>query len=331
MVREGTPKQVDYSVKLTTPCTPIRKKVLHSGSVIRISDNGSFEFMSPCANKLLRNSQRKKQRSIKRKKLINSPFVSMAESVSKFSTKLLRKHPKYKIRRTIPKSPILHTKHRRTHPPSLSFEEKEQQMINSVPIFRARPLNPKIFEEPILVSKIQKSVPLNPFNLPGEFISARKIEVFKDRLEQEQIQEKMNRVFVAQPFLFEHYSPKAEEKEKPFEFHAQPIPKSVYVPFVPLKSSKPLTEQQEKVLHTQLRASDRKMYDNWVQEQLLKRQEELNREQKQQNERIQEEIRLDRQNRVHKAKCVPKIKYREIQKSNQKPTQPVTPLCLKRK
>ncbi|KAJ3178246.1 Protein tpx2 [Gaertneriomyces sp. JEL0708] len=228
-------------------------------------------------------------------------------------------------------------------------------------IVKANPIRKGVFQpfEP----KIQHRVVVAPaeFRLPGDEISRRKREEFEEKLRKMKDEEEQAKQFHAQPLpvddpdplpyvpmkpptqpepfsletdlrgefaklsLQEKLQEEERERRRRKEFRAQPLP--VVEPFMPQPSHKPLTDVENVVLHTDVRAEERRAY-----EEMKRRKEEMEEMERQRmlkeaEAREREEIRQLRQKLVHRAQPVLYDKMKPVvpKPSERKLTEPASP------
>ncbi|KAJ3092019.1 Protein tpx2 [Quaeritorhiza haematococci] len=197
------------------------------------------------------------------------------------------------------------------------------------------------------------------FQLPGSEISERKKRQFEQKLEKEKAELEKARRFVAKPAVIKPPSlpapaPITVTEPEPFElmtevrgvhhkltmeeklmeeerlkkesanFKARPLQNPV--PFVPKKSSKQLTVSEEVFLHTDVRAEERKAFDEEIEcrQKLL---DELSQRIKQQEEeKEKEEVQALRQQMVPHAQPIRQYRPVQIRPSMQPLTEPRSPM-----
>ncbi|RKP10072.1 hypothetical protein THASP1DRAFT_22177 [Thamnocephalis sphaerospora] len=207
---------------------------------------------------------------------------------------------------TVPKSPKFSKLH--------SERKREQQKeVNEQPASVAPPQPKPKKLAPAAAPKPKLTVPV-PFNMPGESIAARKIQRLKERMERERLEAEQRRLFKARPLpdlsqpdklpvpveqpltepepfqlrtdergalyqeQYQQWRAEIEKQEKENrEFRAHPVPE--YKPFVVKPSDKPLTETMPVTLNSDVRADQRRDFDDAVRERQTLA--ELNRLQKQ--------------------------------------------------
>ncbi|KAI9137423.1 hypothetical protein BKA69DRAFT_920618 [Paraphysoderma sedebokerense] len=255
---------------------------------------------------------------------------------------------------TIPMSPAIH-KPRPMPPP----EPSPPRIIKANPI-----MIPETYKLP-KVEKKHPTVP-QPFSLPGEFYSEQKKREFEAHVRRMMDEEEKARHFHAQPLpdldepnplpkvetkpitvpkpfalktdirgdsyqkqLAEHLLKEQVEKENATKFHARPLPDPV--PFVPKKSDKPLTDHGDIVLHTNMRAEERKLFDEFLEEKRKADQElrEYVRRQKEAEE--QQRLKQIRKQLVHKAQPVRSFAPVVIKTSSKPLTHPQSPMIGKKR
>lgn len=103
-------------------------------------------------------------------------------------------------------------------------------------------------------------------------------------------------------------------------------------PFRPLTGVIPITNPQQVVLNSDIRAKDRAKFDDWIHEKERYAEMENKRSQKEKEAEDEEQLKQLRQDAVHKANPVRNYKPVEIQKSVKPLTEPQTPKfeCKKR-
>ncbi|KAI9002732.1 hypothetical protein BC832DRAFT_593458 [Gaertneriomyces semiglobifer] len=251
---------------------------------------------------------------------------------------------------TVPQSPAI-TKPRAPAPRPPS----PPKIVKANPIRKGvfQPFEPKI-EHRVVVAPVE-------FRLPGDEISRRKREEFEEKLRKMKEEEERAKQFYAQPLpvddpdplpyvpmkpptqpepfsletdlrgefaklsLQEKLQEEERERRRRKEFRAQPLP--VVEPFMPQPSHKPLTDVENVVLHTDVRAEERRAY-----EEMKRRKEEMEEMERQRmlketEAREREEIRQLRQKLVHRAQPVLYDKMKAVvpKPSERKLTEPASP------
>ncbi|KAJ3105005.1 Protein tpx2 [Phlyctochytrium planicorne] len=344
-----------------------------------------------------------------------SPYVPLAVKLKKFdlyTSEDLRQPAGAPQRNsnlnelTKPKSPFLSTKYRlKPFSTVISTEEREAQEVKSIPPFKAKPVQKKIFEIPQLgvpsVEKPALTVPMSPnirkplnnlavvtddfpkvikanpirftekpfqpviehrlivpadFKLPGDEISEKKKKQLDEQLKQKQQEEAETRQFKAHPIPalnpsnFPKYEPRPITEPKPFDletskrfastkkaaedaysvnFVAQPMPS--FEPFVPKKSSKPPTEPEPIKLHSEMRAEERKAFDEALMRKERMIEEMKAMSQKQAEEAEKEEIKRLRQQQTHQAQPIKHYQSVHIRPSDRKLTEPESPMLKEKR
>lgn len=181
--------------------------------------------------------------------------------------------------------------------------------------------------------------------MPGEEISKNKLRQFQERIEKEKREAEQLRCFIANPIpeaiinekSVKHHKPSpppliqpkpfkliteergqlyqkefneriAEEMEKEENnrrFKAHPAQSIKKMPFIAMKSEKPLTEFEEVNLQTERRAEERKKFEEQLKQKeihILQLQKEQMEYQKMYEKKL---LKQDRKNRVHHAKPAP--------------------------
>ncbi|KAJ3219245.1 Protein tpx2, partial [Clydaea vesicula] len=223
-------------------------------------------------------------------------------------------------------------------------------------LFKANPVKLTEPFEPVYEHKHTK--PLLK-TLPGMKISKKKLQRFKEELRKKEEEELNARNFVANPIRSVtpdefperevHYTDpepfflktdergeiiqqkfkeklckEEEERIKKAEFHANAAPKAA--PFYPEKSSKPVTEPENVVLHTEIRGKERKAFDDGIK----KREEEDNelkellKLKQQEEEKVQ--IKELREHLVHVAQPIRHFAPTVVAPSQRKLTEPESPM-----
>ncbi|RUS21449.1 hypothetical protein BC937DRAFT_92666 [Endogone sp. FLAS-F59071] len=249
---------------------------------------------------------------------------------------------------TVPRSPAIHKP--KSMPP---LPPSPPHIIHANPIcLPEEPFQPKLEHRMIKPKDIR---------LPGDEAAARRKREMENKIQKEREEEELKRNFKAQPmpsktlpppppapvfpltqshpFTFEtdargeQYQASFREKLRMWQqidkenkkFRAQPIPSFIEKPFVPKKSTKPLTEVNEVQLHTETRAEERRV----LEEQMKEREkiDEMIREKKRKEdmEREKEEIRQIRQKLVHHPQPIKRYAPVHVQPSEKELTAPVSP------
>ncbi|KAJ8330610.1 hypothetical protein O5D80_001133 [Batrachochytrium dendrobatidis] len=251
-----------------------------------------------------------------------------------------------KLPLTVPMSPAI-TKPR----PTRTRKRSPAKIIKANPI-------PDL-DNPFVPSLEHRKIEPVNFSLPGDPISKRKHQEFIEAVEQENAQLHSSRQFHAQPILSDkthslpYISPpqltqprpfalhtdtrgalhrrdlekqlaqSAEEEERQRQFHANPVPD--LHPFVPKKSSLPLTEIQEIVLHTDIRAEERGAYEDQRRQREQEEAQVLAQQDTLRKKRDQQEIRQLRQRQTHRAQPIRHFNSVQILPSSKKLTEPCSP------
>ncbi|KAJ3024204.1 Protein tpx2 [Thoreauomyces humboldtii] len=229
---------------------------------------------------------------------------------------------------TVPESPAI-TKPR---PPPARPPSPER-------IVHARPVPRTVYQPPAEPQRERRPVTVPDFELPGDQISRKKRLEFEERQREEEEARKREREFHAQPLPFDDAPahnrapvlPRPVTQPQPFkletdlrgmfsrlaldsrlereqqeldalkEFKAQPIPHGHDEPFFPTASSRPLTEVDDVVLKSDVRAEERKLFD-YKRKEKEKEDEILRQEMKREAELYEAEcIRRLRNSQVHRA------------------------------
>ncbi|KAJ3278773.1 Protein tpx2 [Borealophlyctis nickersoniae] len=197
------------------------------------------------------------------------------------------------------------------------------------------------------------------YALPGEEISQRKRREFEEAMKQKQEEEENARRFKAQPLpeddvfiphgperpvtsphpfhletdirgalhrmtLEEKRAKELEEAAAAKRFVAKPIP--ALEPFIPKKSDRPVTEPDDVVLHSDVRAEERRAFEEQQREKERADEERKERHKREQEEREKEEIRRLRQQQVHHAQPIKQYAPVMVAPSNRKLTEPESPM-----
>ncbi|KAJ3220024.1 Protein tpx2 [Dinochytrium kinnereticum] len=240
---------------------------------------------------------------------------------------------------TVPMSPNIHKTF--SHP--TAAEDIAPRIIKANPIrYTSQPFQP-IIEHRLVIP--------GEFRLPGDEISEKKKKHLELTLMQKQQEEEEIRRFKAMPLpKFEgqsipKYEPKPPTEPRPFEletsrrsaladktaveaynsnFVARPMPS--LEPFIPKKSAKQPTEPDLVILHSDIRAEERRAFDE-----SRKRKDEMIEEMKlmsskQAEEAEKEEIRRLRQQQTHQAQPIRHYPSVVIRPSDRKLTEPESPM-----
>ncbi|KAL7748230.1 hypothetical protein RI367_006416 [Sorochytrium milnesiophthora] len=257
---------------------------------------------------------------------------------------------------TVPESPAI-TKPR----PKTDLPAKPEHGV----AFHAQPLpnlsQPQVLKRP----EPRPSTKPEPFHLRGEAMHSKAIEQIAEVQRQEAEQLAEMRKFVAHPAphsldspdRLPHVEPRKPTSPVPFalsadtfgeenrrkvleavdaaraeeerlrQFHAQPIPDSMHVPFVPHKSRQPLTEVADITLHSEERAHERAAYDQLIHDK-REQEEQVRAEQRKQQEAEERKAvkRLRETELVHKPVPVPDFKPMVIKPSSKPRTVPESPM-----
>ncbi|KAJ1498375.1 hypothetical protein HMI54_012725 [Coelomomyces lativittatus] len=162
---------------------------------------------------------------------------------------------------------------------------------------------------------------LPPGQLPGDYISQRRRCRFQKDVQQMKLQEQKVREFHAHPLPTSIYptsslstSSSSSSKAPPSSsltptfppFKAQPIPEHVWTPFMPSKSTRPVTTTETVVLHTAHRQVLRQAFDQAVLEKEHERHRAQLRERQRQQALWVQELKVLRQRLVHRPTPLPK-------------------------
>ncbi|KAJ7948337.1 protein TPX2 [Quillaja saponaria] len=150
-----------------------------------------------------------------------------AETASVASTEVSHLDTQLKPHLTEPKTPLLHTSLRARPPKVKSSLELQQEELEKIPKFKARPLNKKIFEiadlfdklslnsEPRHDNQIPKNTTPNPFHLHTEERGAEKEKKFVMDIIEKQLEEERARVPKANPYPYTTDYPVIPPKPEP--------------------------------------------------------------------------------------------------------------------
>ncbi|KAI9101159.1 hypothetical protein DFS34DRAFT_459004 [Phlyctochytrium arcticum] len=260
-----------------------------------------------------------------------------------------------------PPAPTLH-KHLPTIPQSPAITKPTTTVRPPSPprIIKANPISKAIFQpfQPVIE---HRTIAPGEFELPGDDISRKKKQEFQERLRQMEEEKARAAKFHARPLpsdtpdslpavscrqvtnpkpfnletdirgdfarltLQEKLEQEEYEKQRAREFHANPLP--LDEPFRPEPSSRPLTNVSDVVLNTDLRAEERKAFEDALRQKEAMEQELRETMRKERELREMEEIKKLREQQVHKAQPVlyNKLKPVQIKPSNKKLTEPESP------
>jgi hypothetical protein len=123
-----------------------------------------------------------------------------------------------------------------------------------------------------------------------------------------------------------HRVPTVVTNERPFEFRAQPIPEAIFEPFVPKKSERPLTLCEDPGLNTELRAEERKQFDQLLEEKRRIEEEEMEILEAERQRTLEYQLKKLRKQLVHKAKPAIFHKPEPVKRSDRPLTVPASPL-----
>ncbi|RKO84603.1 hypothetical protein BDK51DRAFT_29204 [Blyttiomyces helicus] len=247
---------------------------------------------------------------------------------------------------TIPMSPAL-TK-RRPAPP---------REPTPPPIIKANPIRHFAPFQPVIEHRL---IQPDDFALPGEQISLHKMREFEDALRRKEEEERKARQFSAQPLPDDAPDPLPIPYERPLTnpqpFHletevrglmyqlsleekierevkeeiaaktflANPMP--LLEPFVPKRSDKPPTEVEPLTLYTDIRAEERRAYEESRKMREAMEEEERERMRLEEEEREKAEVKRLREQQVHHANPVRHYPGIVINPSHKKLTQPESPM-----
>ncbi|KNC96979.1 uncharacterized protein SPPG_07797 [Spizellomyces punctatus DAOM BR117] len=227
-------------------------------------------------------------------------------------------------------------------------------------IVKANPIPKKIFQpfEPVVEHRV--IVPPE-FSLPGDEISRRKKIEFEERVKREKEEEERAKQFRAYPLPYDEPDPlpsvphrpitnpqpfnleteirgsfarltieekrerELREQERMRQFRANPLP--CLDPFIPQPSNRPLTDVENVLLHTDVRAEERRAFEESRKQREAIEQKMREEMAKDDEEREKEQIRLLRKQQVHKAQPVlyDKMKPLNVKPSTKKLTEPESP------
>jgi len=252
---------------------------------------------------------------------------------------------------TIPKSPELETKHRAQFRTSVEISKPPSP-------FKARPMPDPDTKFTLKFQQAPLTMP-EPFHLRTEergLIAKQELEIKKAVEGEERCKRKMFKAApmpVGEPFV-PHYSnreptcpqsphlqtdkrgqeyqlkisEKLIEENKKVEdqrqFKARPM--SCAEPFVPVRSSKPLTQISDFVLNSEGRAGRRRDFDNKIQNKIQNQEEEKKIEEEQRKIEEEEQIKEMRKKMEFKARPMPISKPYTVTTSNMPLTIPQSPL-----
>lgn len=263
---------------------------------------------------------------------------------------------------TIPQSPALSTKERAAMRPSVEEEiAREKEVVSTQ--FKARPM--KIVEQPFVprLGEVQLTEPA-PFDLATERKRIEDEQKRQARIEEEKHKLEEERQFRARPMpkkllenpfkpqlelkiteptpfellslqkheiyqdqFHEKISEEERERRAAMEFKAREFKKAK--PFVPQRSTKPLTMLDNVLLNSDLRAAQRREFDNKLMAKEIAQQEAERKRQILEQERQKQEVKKLREQLVHKPLPVPETLYKigfMPRPSEQPLTQPKTPV-----
>ncbi|KAJ3342358.1 Protein tpx2 [Gonapodya sp. JEL0774] len=249
---------------------------------------------------------------------------------------------------TVPESPAIHKP--RPPPPR---ETSPIRVVKANPV----PDLSKPDFQPVLEHRV---VLPQPIQLPGDFITERKRKEHEENVKKMQEEEKKARQFKARPLpddepdalpdvpikpatkpepfplrvdqrgqvyqtRFQHQIElEQHEKENAANFRAHPLQDSA--PFVPKKSTKPLTVADDLTLFTEIRAEERKEFDEEIR--AKEQEEKRRREQAEKEQEMAQKLETRRLRELANPKALP-IKHFApivIKPSIQKLTEPVSPM-----
>lgn len=247
------------------------------------------------------------------------------------------------------------------HSPAITKPKpKTAAPIDPVPCFKANPVPSTVPFVPALPERSAVTT-LDAPDLPGDAISQYKRKEFCQRLEETNREAAALRQFTARPVPRETAPPLpppaqhkttvvhefdlatrqrgdraaiafAEKQRKQeqdsiaaHEFKATDI-KSGDVPFYPVKSDKPPTLAKEIVMHSTVRADERREFDQGVRERILEAEAEQREFEERQRIEEEEEVRRMRREMVHTAGPVRHFKDVKVVESEKSLTQAVSPM-----
>ncbi|KAH6599966.1 hypothetical protein BASA50_002650 [Batrachochytrium salamandrivorans] len=233
----------------------------------------------------------------------------------------------------------------------------KQRLLSPEKIIKANPI-PDL-DHPFAPKLVHRRIEPVEFSLPGDEISRRKNRDFLDAVQQENMELEVARHFQAQPIiskkprappsvqipaltqprpfelktsargerhkavLQERLVEEIQESENQRQFHANPIPDTN--PFTTKKSNHPLTEIKPMILHTDIRAEERSLFED----QKRRREEEeanmLSVKETLRKEREFQEIQNLRRAQTHRAQPVRHFSGVYIHPSTRKLTEPQSP------
>ena len=261
--------------------------------------------------------------------------------------------PKKPAKVTVPESPNIMK-------PAKKLALPTEIQCDQAPEFKARPA--PHFGKPFEPSFKHKHSEPHPMHFPGDSIAEEKRKKFQEALERERQEAQLARQFRARPVpdystmnqrhgscenlrpltkpepfnleserrhkqYQEELKHKLQEEEERFakerQFHSRPAPH--VAPFMPKKSTRPLTQTEQVHLHSSERAIKRQEFEEHLK---CKEREAIERERKLEEERHQrekEEIRRLRKELIPKARPVPHYPPAIIKPTGRKLTVPISP------
>ncbi|KAJ3415029.1 hypothetical protein HDV05_005674 [Chytridiales sp. JEL 0842] len=223
-------------------------------------------------------------------------------------------------------------------------------------VIKANPI--RLPEQPFQPVIEHREIKPLDFHLPGDDISERKRREFEEELKKKAEEEERMRNFVARPILDVQYQPRVHVEQKaptePRPFHlmteirshlhqqqahlqaerepsrsnhtfvAQPMP--VFEPFIPKKSEKPITMPEEVFLRSEMRAEERKAFEEQRRQREQEEAEMRDRAKAEKEAKEREEIKRLRQQQVHQAQPIRHFNAVQLQPSSKKLTEPESPM-----
>ncbi|KAJ3042781.1 Protein tpx2 [Rhizophlyctis rosea] len=246
---------------------------------------------------------------------------------------------------TIPASPAI-TKPRPLPPPPPS----PPKIIKANPVRNLPVFEPVVEHRVILPGEV---------HLPGEEISEKRRREFEEMRRRKEEEEERMRRFRARPLpddvpdplppaphlpvtephpfrletdirhmfhqmtLEERLEKERAEEERAKNFKAQPLPH--VEPFIPKKSERPVTDPDEVLLFTEMRADERRVFEERLKERERMEEEERERMRKKKEQREKQEIKKFRQQAVHHAQPIKHYAPVVVKPSGRKLTEPESP------
>ncbi|KAG6525092.1 hypothetical protein ZIOFF_015044 [Zingiber officinale] len=160
-----TARKIAFFIQQTCASNPKTKPLTHSSKINKVKNSTKFSS-GLVANNFLANEVSEENQAVKRQKLDYGkarqlkliPFT-FSWHIQEDTSSVIQRRPKLTLTR--PKDPKLETAHRVRAVRIKSSAELEAEMLAKIPKFKARPLNKKILEAPVLPA-VPKRIPETP-------------------------------------------------------------------------------------------------------------------------------------------------------------------------